>query len=198
MLTVQVGLVLLTLKNDMKFKEYILEEQKTYLTQKVGDILSATQELSNDAKNMGSRDLARFSERIVNQIRRILHSNWSRENKKYLEKLQKIGISIIKAIKEKGDLEGTISGAKDHLEKLISDLGLPINSLASPDTPKTQTTDDTNNIPNPEQDNKKKSDEQDPKIIEKIKQSVPPVNNDPELIGDPPLGGNSGTTLSAM
>lgn len=179
----------------MKFKEYILEEQKTYLTQKIGDILTATQELQNDSGNMGSRDLARFSERIVNQIRRVLHSNWARENKKYLEKLQKIGIAIIKAIKEKGDLEGTIAGAAANLEELISDIGLPINSLVSPEIPKQQTTDDEENIPEPVLQTKS---EDDPKTIEKVIQSNAPINKDPESLINPPLGGNSGSSLSAM
>ena len=56
----------------MRFKEFLLVEQRAYLGQKIGDILTATQELRDDSKHMGTRDLTRFSEKIVNQIRRIL------------------------------------------------------------------------------------------------------------------------------
>ena len=117
----------------MKFKEFMVFEQKQYLGQKVGDILAAAQELKDDSKNMGSRDLSRFSERIVNQIRRVLHSYWAKDNQKYLKDLQKIGVAIMKSVKEKGDLEQTISGATSALEVLVSKMGTPINNLASPE-----------------------------------------------------------------
>lgn len=68
----------------MRFKQFLLNENKAYLGQKVGDILTAVKEINDDSKTMGSRDLVRFSERVVNQIRRILHSNWSKEEKKFL------------------------------------------------------------------------------------------------------------------
>lgn len=119
----------------MRFKEFLLNEQQAYLGLKVGDILTATQELRDDAKNMGSRDLTRFSQRIVNQIRRILHSNWPREEKKHLKVLQKAGVALMKAIEEKDDLGNAISGVSSILEKLVANLGVPINKLASSDQP---------------------------------------------------------------
>lgn len=113
----------------MRFKQFILNESNAYLGQKVGDILTASQELSDDSKNMGTRDLIRFSERIVNQIRRILHSNWPKEEKKHLLTLQKVGVALMKAIEDKDDLPGTIAGTVGILEKLVGKLGVPINKL---------------------------------------------------------------------
>lgn len=130
----------------MRFKLFLLNEQQAYLGQKVGDILTATQELRDDVKNMGSRDLIRFSERIVNNIRRILHSNWPKEEKKHLAVLQKVGVALMKAIEEKDDLASVISGSASTLEKLVSDLGIPIHKLATTDKPEEQdktTTDKT-------------------------------------------------------
>lgn len=122
----------------MNFKQYILTENKIYLATKVGDILTAVQELRDDAKNMGSRDLIRFSERIVSQIRRILHSNWPKEEVKYLKVLQKVAVALMKAIEEKDDLGTIIAGIATTLEKLVSNLGLPINKLAASDQVQSQ------------------------------------------------------------
>ena len=122
-----------SIHNSMRFKQFIINEASAYMGQKVGDILTATQELNDDSKNMGTRDLIRFSERIVNQIRRILHSNWPKEEKKHLLTLQKVGVAIMKAIEDKDDLPGTIAGAVGTLEKLVGKLGVPINKLATND-----------------------------------------------------------------
>ena len=117
----------------MRFKHFLLNESQAYLGQKVGDILTAAQELRDDSNNMGTRDLTRFAERIVNQIRRILHSNWPREEKKHLLTLQKVGVALMKAIEDKDDLPGTISGSATTLEKLVAKLGVPIHKLATTD-----------------------------------------------------------------
>ncbi|RTK95648.1 MAG: hypothetical protein EKK64_06215 [Neisseriaceae bacterium] len=127
----------------MEFKQFILNENKSYLAQKIGDILTASQELRDDVKNMGSRDVIRFSERIINQIRRILHSNWTKEELKTLKVLQKVGVSLSKGIEEKDNLPEVISGITALLEKLSSDLGQPVNRLASEQEPDAQQ-DDTN------------------------------------------------------
>jgi hypothetical protein len=127
----------------MEFKEFLLNENKSYLAQKIGDILTASQELRDDVKNMGSRDIIRFTERIINQIRRILHSNWTKEELKTLKGLQKIGVSLSKGIEEKDNLPEVISGATALLEKLSSDMGQPINKIASNQEDETQQDDTT-------------------------------------------------------
>ena len=63
----------------MRFKEFLLNESRAYLAQKIGDILSALQELKNDAPNMGARDLTQYAMRIVMLIRRVLHSSWPKD-----------------------------------------------------------------------------------------------------------------------
>lgn len=184
----------------MKFKEFILNEQKQYLGQKIGDILTATQELRDEAKNMGSRDLSRFSERIVNQIRRLLHSYWSKENQPYLKDLQKIGVALMKSVKEKGDLEQTVSGVAGALEGLISKIGTPINRIASPEETNKKAIDSDNaGTDNPIKAKKDqyKAPEQ-KKDIETEPSVGAPVNKDPQVTDSPPLGGNSTQQLSAI
>jgi hypothetical protein len=170
----------------MRFKQFLLNESQAYLGQKVGDILTAAQELRDDANNMGTRDLTRFSERIVNQIRRILHSNWPREEKKHLLTLQKVGVALMKSIEEKDDLPGTIAGCAASLEKLVGNLGVPIHKLATTDTA-------------PEEDDKGTDKPQDQSApppqsttIDKAGPIAPPTGGTGQDLAAPPLGGSSG------
>lgn len=174
----------------MRFKEFLLNEQQAYLGLKVGDILTAAQELRDDAKNMGSRDLTRFSQRIVNQIRRILHSNWPREETKHLKVLQKAGVALMKAIDEKDDLGSTISGVVSVLEKLVASLGVPINKLASSDEPQDS---DKSGTSGPEKSADKLSTP--PPQASTIDNAGPagPPNPPGQDMYAPPLGGNAGS-----
>lgn len=170
----------------MNFKQFLLNENKAYLGQKVGDILTALKELNADSKTMGSRDLVRFSERIVNQIRRILHSNWSKEEKQYLLKLQKVAVAIMKAIDEKNDLAGIIGSSTTTVEKLVGDLGVPINKFAAPD--KKEDSKETATAP---AEKKKSMPSQQPV-------TASPPANPPMDVNVPPLGGNNTGQLANM
>lgn len=177
----------------IKFKEFLLNENQAYLSQKIGDVLSALHELK-DSKSLGSRDLTRFSERIVSQIRRILHSNWSKEDQKYLKALQKVGVAIMKSIEEKDNLAEIIAGSADLVEKLVSKLGMPINKLASTDDLREKDDKATDKSIN----NQSPPDQQapEPSTIDRVGQGKP--SNTPELgLGKPPLGGET-QQLNAM
>lgn len=167
----------------MRFKQFLLNENKAYLGLKVGDILTSVKEINDDSKTMGSRDLVRFSERVVNQIRRILHSNWSKEEKKFLLVLQKVAVAIIKAIDEKDDLPAVIASATTTLEKLVADLGVPINKFAAPD--KSSSKKDVGTAP-PEKPQPQPQPPQQP-----MAPASPPAAPPLEL-NTPPLGGSGG------
>lgn len=117
----------------MRYREFLLNENQAYLGQKVGDILTSAHDLKDEGKNMGSRDLMKFSEKLVSEIKRVLHSSWPKECTKYLKSLQKVGVSIMKCIDEKGDLYQTIVSVCTELEKTSKALGVPINKFAAPD-----------------------------------------------------------------
>lgn len=116
----------------MKFKNYLMNEAKNYFGERIGDILSALHNLKEDAPNMGARHLIKASEQIVNQIRSILHSNWGKEEEKYLKKLQKAAVAIMKAIEEKDDLITILGSATAEIEQVVADLKIPISNLATP------------------------------------------------------------------
>lgn len=134
--------------DEFGFKDFILLENRVYLGSKMGDILTAMQELRDDAKSMGSRSLLRYAEKIVNQIRRVLHTHWPKDELKFLRPLQKIGVAMMKAIEEREGLEEVISGGCGELEGVLGKMGVPINKIGS------NTSDD------PEPEDKSTSDEE--------------------------------------
>jgi len=185
----------------MRFKEFLLNEQQAYLAQKVGNILTAVHELRDDAKNLGTRDLISYSQRIVNQIRRVLHSSWPKEEQPHLAVLQKVGVAILKSIEEKDDMPGVIQGVSDMLEKLVADLGVPINKLTPTETGKEpkdkKGTGDTETKP-PQPPPAEKGGQSAPQAgppapqnLEQTPQGVPPVGTGQDMAA-PPLGGSSG------
>lgn len=116
----------------MKFKNFLINENKYYLGQKVGDLLTAIQSLRDDAPNMGSRVLIRSAQGIINQIRRILHGRWDEEDLKHLETLQTIGVALAKAIDSKDeDMAEVVASAAAELEQLTGSLEVPVNNLGS-------------------------------------------------------------------
>lgn len=117
------------------FKIYLLNESKSHLGQKIGDILTALQSLSEDSPHLGSRQLLQASKGIANQIRKTVKDDWPDTETATLRILQKVGIALMKAIDENGDLKDVIPSAVQELQKASSDLGEPVNDLGSQDNP---------------------------------------------------------------
>lgn len=115
-----------------QFKSFLLLEEKVYLGQRIGDVLTALQELTDHAPNMGKRHLIRIIVNIVKQIRRILHGSWTYEEEKYLKELQKIGVALMKGLDDNEDLIQVVSSCTNTCEKLSDKLDTPINNLATP------------------------------------------------------------------
>ena len=116
----------------MGFRHYILNESKSHLSQKMGDILAATQALSEDAPQLGNRQLIRAAQGIVNQIRRILHDSWPDETLTTLKMLQKVGVALMRAIDSNADMRATLASAVQVMEKGSDHLKEPINNIGSP------------------------------------------------------------------
>ena len=108
------------------FKQYLLNEDRAYFGERIGDVLNAVEDLVDNGNSMGTRQLVKKSEVIVNQIRRILHTNWPKKEEKNLEKLQDLGVAISRAIEDKDDLVNVLTSVKDNLSELSADLGQPV------------------------------------------------------------------------
>lgn len=115
----------------MRFKKYLLNEQKEYFGEKVNDVLTGVHELLQAKKQMGAKHLIRNAELIANQIRKILHTSWSRSEHKYLKVLQKCGVALMKAIDDKGDLPETFNNVRSELEAMSHKVGVPANKLGT-------------------------------------------------------------------
>lgn len=118
-----------------QFKYFVINEQKFYLGQRAGDILTVIQNLENDASNMGNRALIRAIQGVANQIRRILRGRWDESDIQYLKRLQKVGVALLKGIDEKEDIEQLIVSCSAEIQSLLNDLEVPINSLGSQEEP---------------------------------------------------------------
>lgn len=117
----------------LRFEEFILNEGRAYLGMRLGDILNAVQDLEQNAKSMGTRQMVKNAEGIVNQIRRILHTHWDKQDEPALKRLQKAGVALAKAIDEKDDLENVLTSVKAEIEELNGDLGQPVGELGKPE-----------------------------------------------------------------
>lgn len=116
----------------MSFKRFLINEEKNYLGNRVGDVLTAAQELEQDMESLGSRHLNRLADNVVNQIRKILHGHWSSKSEKYLQKLQRVAVAIKKTIEDKGDLKQILPTAIQELETISGELGVKVNNLEAP------------------------------------------------------------------
>jgi len=115
------------------FKGFLLNEEKNYLGRKVASVLTPMQELQDDMQNMGARHLVRVAEKLVNDIRKILHGHWEQQQQHFLKELQRIGVAIQKTIEEKGDLREIIPSATQALQTLSGKLGVKVNNLQGPE-----------------------------------------------------------------
>lgn len=109
---------LIVIDTDMEFKEYVLHEDRAFLDQRISDVLSAVQDLNDSAENMGVRHLVSNAEKIVKQIRRIIHTHWPEREEPRLKALQKCGVAIMKAIEEKDDLQDVLKSCQDDIEEI--------------------------------------------------------------------------------
>lgn len=113
----------------MKFKDYLLEENKDFLDQRISDVLSALQSLNDSSENMGARHLVSNSEKIVNQIRRIIHTHWPEKEEPKLKVLQSCGVAIMRAIEEKDDLDDILRSCQANIEEISG--GSRANDISS-------------------------------------------------------------------
>ena len=108
----------------MDFKNFLLNEDNGYLGNKVSDVLTSLHDLQDDMPHMGTRQVTRLADDVVNHLRKILHSQWSPAQQKHLLQIQKVAVALKKAIEDKGDLKELIPSAAEELENLSTKLGV--------------------------------------------------------------------------
>jgi hypothetical protein len=116
-----------------RFKYFLINEEKSYLGNRIAEILSSVQELVEDLENIGSRQTTRISQDLVNRMRNILHNNWHDKYNVHLKELQKVAVAIQKTIDERGDLKELLPAASTALGNLSGKLGMRVNNLNAPE-----------------------------------------------------------------
>ena len=116
----------------MEFKDFLLSENKSDFAVKVGDILSALQDIYSDIDVMSKKDVFVYVINIVNKIRPLLKKDIGLN---YLKILQKIATALMKDYDEKNDPKDNIYSSIKELESLLSSVGLPINKINITKTP---------------------------------------------------------------
>jgi len=114
---------------------FLINEERSYLGHRVNDLLTGMQDLQDDMENMGTRHLNRMADQVVNQIRKILHDQWSPKNQKHLKELQRIAVAIKRTIEEKGDLRDILPATVQATQKVAGQLGIKVHGLEAPEVP---------------------------------------------------------------
>lgn len=172
----------------LKFKYFLLNENTEYLASRIGDILNALQDIQQHVQGMGTRQLVSNAERIVNQIRRILHTSWSSSDLDTVKMLQRVAVAIKKGIEEKSDLVEILGNSVNEIQDNLAKLGMPINTVGGEQSSKE---DEGNDQTSPTQNKR-----QQPEIQTSQTQSDTGINNPtggmPETGAAPgPVGGGS-------
>jgi len=116
--------------DDFNFKSFLMNENKVYLAQEIGDVLNSVQELNDEVDKIGTRNLVRFSQIVINKCRGILHGHWGDENKKWLTKLQRCAVALAKAIDENDGTQEILKSIQNELQKILNKMGVPFNTIS--------------------------------------------------------------------
>mgnify|MGYP006288479705 FL=1 len=114
---------------NFNFRTFVMNENKVYLAKEIGDVLNSAQELSDEVNKIGTRNLVRYGQIIVNKARGILQGHWGNENKKFLIQLQKCAVALAKSIDENDNIEDILKSTIDALQQVVNKMGVPVNAF---------------------------------------------------------------------
>ena len=112
---------------------FLLNEDKNHLGNRVNNILTSMQDLHDDMENLGTRHFNRLVDELVNEMRKVLHGEWSARNQKFLSDLQKVAVALKKTLEDKGDLKEIFPAALQSLQNLAGKLGVKVNDVQAPE-----------------------------------------------------------------
>jgi hypothetical protein len=114
-----------------KFRDFLINESSDFLSTKVGEVLDGLQSLQDDAESMKTRELTNELNKVVGQIRKILHGTWDESSMKNLKSLQKVGVALAKTSDgDASEVRDVLDSAIMELQGLLSKDGNPINRIA--------------------------------------------------------------------
>lgn len=132
----------------MRFKNF-LNEDNNYYNVKIGDILNALQNISQDIGVLDKKSSETALVSVVNQIRPLLKNNI---NKNYAPILQKIAVFIMNGLEKNTDLKLIVDSCIESLSSVLSKSKLPIdklNKVKDFDLPPSENKSQKEDLPNP-------------------------------------------------
>lgn len=114
----------------LKFKKFMLVENKEQLSTEVGNLLQILQGIEEDKEEVGLKEVEGRLDDFCDMIAAIIQGHLVMNHKKQAVELSNIGTAFKKALYEKvGDLDQLIDASKSSIEEILKDLGAPINNL---------------------------------------------------------------------
>jgi hypothetical protein len=171
----------------MKFKEFLIKENEdNYLEVKIGDILSALQNMLEDSGVMSKKDVSDNLVSVANKIKPLLNSG--NKNLKALKTLQKVAVAIYSGVDNGEDPKTIIQICTTELESLLSGSGSTINKINRKET---------KGLPKP-QDSIKNDLRNSSKVLKQVDQSNPGMETGIDNDKAPPLSGDGQRTLNVL
>jgi hypothetical protein len=171
----------------MRFKEFLLKENEdNYLEIKIGDILSALQNMLEDSGVMSKKDTSDNLISVANKIKPLLNSG--NKNLKTLKTLQKVAVAIYSGVDNGDDPKTIIQICTTELESLLSGSGVPINKINKKET---------EGLPKP-QDSIKNDLRNSSKVLKQADQPNPGMETGVDNDKAPPLSGDGQRTLNVL
>ena len=171
----------------MRFKEFLLKENEdNYLEVKIGDILSALQNMLEDSGVMSKKDVSDNLVSVANKIKPLLNSG--NKNLKALKTLQKVAVAIYSGVDNGEDPKTIIQICTTELESLLSGSGSTINKINRKET---------EGLPKP-QDSIKNDLRNSSKVLKQADQSNPGIETGIDNDKAPPLSGDGQRTLNVL
>ena len=116
-----------------RFSMYLINEDKSHLGHRINDILTSMQDLQDDMDNLGTRHFNRLVDELVNELRKVIHSQWSTQNHKHLEGIQKVAVALKKTLEDKGNMKEIFPAALQTLQSVAGKLGVKVNDMQAPE-----------------------------------------------------------------
>jgi cell division protein YceG involved in septum cleavage len=171
----------------MRFKEFLLKENEdNYLEVKIGDILSALQNMLEDSGVMSKKDVSDNLVSVANKIKPLLNSG--NKNLKALKTLQKVAVAIYSGVDNGDDPKTIIKTCTTELESLLSGSGSTINKINRKET---------EGLPKP-QDSIKNDLKNSSKVLKQADQSNPGMETGIDNDKATPLSGDGQRTLNVL
>jgi len=171
----------------MRFKDFLLKENEdNYLEVKIGDILSALQNMLEDSGVMSKKDVSNNLISVANKIKPLLNSG--NKNLKALKTLQKVAVAICSGVDNGDDPKTIIQICTTELESLLSGSGSTINKINKKET---------EGLPKP-QDSIKNDLRNSSKVLKQADQSNPGMETGVDNDKAPPLSGDGQRTLNVL